>query len=57
MYSRKDLVIRAITFGGPERVPVLYINHDHEEGDVMMYHLSLGRKPKSCPPTGKLFGV
>jgi len=55
MDSRKDVVIRAMRFGGPERVPVFYINRDHEQGEVMMYHLSLGREPKTDAPTG-LFG-
>jgi hypothetical protein len=51
----RDLVIRAIGFGGPERVPVLYMNRDHEAGDVMMYHLSLGREAETGP-AGSLFG-
>lgn len=55
MCSRKDVVLQAIAFGGPERIPVLYINRDQQEGDVMMYHLSLGREPKTGPAEG-LFG-
>ena len=52
MGSRKDVVSRAISFGGPERVPVLYCNRDQDEGDVMFYHLSLGRESKTRPATG-----
>lgn len=43
MDSRKETVDRAITFGGPERVPIVFWNRDHAQGDVMLYHLSLGR--------------
>jgi len=42
MPSRKETVDRAIAFGGPERVPIVYWNRDQAEGDVMLYHLSLG---------------
>ena len=42
MPSRKETGDRAITFGGPERVPIVYWNRDQTEGDVMLYHLSLG---------------
>jgi hypothetical protein len=40
--SRRETVIQAITFRGPERVPVVYWNRDKHEGDVMAYSLSLG---------------
>ena len=43
MTSRKELVDQAIAFGGSERVPIVYWNRDQAEGDVMLYHLSLGR--------------
>jgi uroporphyrinogen decarboxylase len=55
MSSRKQLVLQAIGFGRPERIPVLYINRDHEQGDLMMYHLSLGLEPRTGPGSG-LFG-
>ena len=42
MESRKALVDRAITFRRPERVPIVFWNRDQIEGDVMLYHLSLG---------------
>ncbi len=42
MLSRKETVDRAIAFGGPGRVPIVYWNRDQAEGDVMLYHLSLG---------------
>ena len=42
MDSRKETVDRAITFNGPERVPIVFWNRDQAEGDVMLYHLSLG---------------
>jgi uroporphyrinogen decarboxylase len=43
MTSRKTLVEQAITFQGPERVPIVFWNCDQTEGDVMLYHLSLGQ--------------
>ncbi len=42
MHSRKETVKRAITFREPERVPIVFWNRDQAEGDVMLYHLSLG---------------
>lgn len=49
MISRKELVDRAVSFGSPERVPVVYWNRDQAKGDVMLYHLSLPREPKADP--------
>ena len=49
MQSRKETVDRAITFGRPERVPVVFWNRDQAEGDVMLYHLSLGRPGDGSP--------
>jgi uroporphyrinogen decarboxylase len=46
--SRKQLVEQAIRFQSPERVPIVFWNCDQMEGDVMLYHLSLG----SGPPHG-----
>lgn len=43
MPLRKTLVDRAIAFGQPDRVPVVFWNCDQELGDVMLYHLSLGQ--------------
>ena len=42
MTFRKTLVDRAIAFGEPERVPIVFWNRDQTQGDVMLYHLSLG---------------
>ena len=42
MESRKALVDDAIRFRSPRRVPIWFVNCDQAEGDVMMYHLSLG---------------
>ena len=42
MDSRKETVDRAITFDGPERVPIVFWNRAQDAGDVMLYHLSLG---------------
>ncbi len=42
MTSRKETVDRAIEFRHPERVPIVFWNRDQTEGDVMLYHLSLG---------------
>ena len=43
MDSRKETVDRAIAFGSPRRVPIVFWNRDQTEGDVMLYHLSLGQ--------------
>ena len=43
MSSRKDLVDRAISFRRPERVPIVFWNRDQSDGEVMLYHLSLGQ--------------
>ncbi|HNR99047.1 MAG TPA: uroporphyrinogen decarboxylase family protein [Planctomycetota bacterium] len=40
--SRKDLVDRAIRLRSPERIPIVFWNRDQTEGDVLLYHLSLG---------------
>jgi len=37
-------VDRAIALKHPERVPIVFWNRDQEQGDVMLYHLSLGQK-------------
>ena len=42
MPSRQDTVNRAIAFHYPERVPIVFWNRDQTDGDVMLYHLSLG---------------
>lgn len=49
MPTRKDLVDRAIRFQRPERVPVWFVNADQEQGDVMVYHLLLGREGVADP--------
>jgi len=43
MTPRKTLVQRAIAFQQPERIPIVFWNRDQTEGDVMLYHLSLGQ--------------
>ena len=40
--SRRDRVRRAIEFGSPDRVPIVFWNRDQTEGDVLLYHLALG---------------
>lgn len=42
MEPRNELVRRAMTFGHPERVPIVFWNRDQTAGDVMLFHLSLG---------------
>ena len=42
MTSRREIVERAIRFAEPERVPVVFWNRDQTDGDVLLYHLSLG---------------
>jgi hypothetical protein len=36
-------VVRAIEMRGPDRIPIVFWNRDQTQGDVMLYHLSLGR--------------
>ena len=43
MDSRKTTVDRAISFRHPGRVPIVFWNRDQTDGDVMLYHLSLGQ--------------
>ncbi len=43
------LVERAIRFGTPERVPVVFWNRDQEQGDIMLYHLALGAPGDGTP--------
>jgi uroporphyrinogen decarboxylase len=40
--SRKERVQRAVEFKNPDRVPVLFWNRDQTEGEIMIYHLTLG---------------
>lgn len=42
MPDRQERVRRAIEFAQPDRVPIVFWNLDQAEGDVMLYHLSLG---------------
>lgn len=49
MTSRKELVDQAIQFDNPHRVPIVYWNCDQREGDVMLYHLSLGQPGDGDP--------
>ncbi|NLY01275.1 MAG: hypothetical protein GXY83_34730 [Rhodopirellula sp.] len=46
MASRKELVDKAIRFGRPDRVPIVFWNCDQADGDLMLYHLSLGDEPR-----------
>jgi len=43
MPDRREIVDRAITFRNPPRVPLVFWNRDQEQGDVSLYHLSLGQ--------------
>jgi uroporphyrinogen decarboxylase len=47
--SRRELVAKAISFRSPERVPIVFWNRDQEDGDVMLYHLSLGAPGEGTP--------
>ena len=49
MDSRKALVERAITFQSPPRVPIVFWNRDQAQGDLMLYHLSLGQMGEGDP--------
>lgn len=53
MGSRKGFVDRAITFQHPGRVPVIFWNRDQTEGDIMLYHLTLGREGCESPAVDK----
>jgi hypothetical protein len=44
MPTRQAVVEQAITFGQPPRIPIWFVNCDQEQGDVLMYHLSLGQE-------------
>ena len=48
--TRKEVVDRAIAFNRPSRVPVVFWNRDQDQGDVMLYHLSLGAEPRRGAP-------
>jgi len=41
-FSCSEQVRRAIEFRNPSRVPVVFWNQDQTDGDVLLYHLSLG---------------
>ena len=38
----RERVVRAIEMRGPDRIPIVFWNRDQTQGDVMLYHLSLG---------------
>ncbi len=42
MRIREQRVQHAIEFGNPDQIPIVFWNCDQAEGDVMLYHLSLG---------------
>jgi uroporphyrinogen decarboxylase len=44
MPTRQTIVNQAIAFADPPRIPIWFVNCDQTEGDVLMYHLSLGRE-------------
>lgn len=49
MKTRRSLVEKAITFQHPERIPVVFWNCDQTEGDLLLYHLSLGAEGEGTP--------
>ena len=49
MNTRRSLVEKAITFQHPERIPVVFWNCDQTEGDLLLYHLSLGAEGEGTP--------
>lgn len=49
--TRTELVRKAIRFGSPERVPVVFWNRDQTEGDLLLYHLALGAPGDGTPNT------
>jgi uroporphyrinogen-III decarboxylase len=42
MITRQQTVRQAMRFQQPGRVPIVFWNRDQAEGDVLLYHLSLG---------------
>lgn len=50
--TKSELVKQAIHFQSPERVPVWFVNCDQEQGDVMVYHLSLDKLDAEGNSTG-----
>ena len=38
----RERILRAIEMRGPDRIPIVFWNRDQAQGDVMLYHLSLG---------------
>ena len=38
----RERAVRAIKMRGPDRIPIVFWNRDQTQGDVMLYHLSLG---------------
>jgi hypothetical protein len=46
---RKECVGRAIEFKTPGRIPIVFWNRDQTDGDVMLYHLSLGISEDATP--------
>ena len=45
--ARHERVRRAIEFGRPDRVPIVFWNRDQTEGDVLPYPLALGTPAKA----------
>ncbi|MCX7886606.1 MAG: hypothetical protein N3B01_05020 [Verrucomicrobiae bacterium] len=49
MLDFRERICRAIEFRCPDRVPIVYWNRDQTEGDLMVYHLSLGLPGDGTP--------
>jgi uroporphyrinogen decarboxylase len=49
MTTRRELVGQAISFRSPARVPLVFWNREQEEGDLLLYHLSLGAPGEGTP--------
>ncbi len=47
--TRTELVRKAIRFGSPERVPIVFWNRDQTDGDLLVYHLALGAPGDGTP--------
>ncbi len=43
----EERVRAAIEFGGPDRIPVLYINRDQMDGDILLYNMPLSNGPNN----------
>lgn len=49
MENSRTRVDKAISFQSPDRIPIVFWNRDQTDGDVLLYHLSLGVPGEGTP--------